>query len=142
MRNLYLLLAGLAVPAVAMAQADSAAADSTTYPSADSTPAPSAAPQRPATLLTYTFTNPGEFVRVNLQAGVTYVAALDATGMGLTLKPRKSGVQKPDIRKDMMGASASGGTAFLVKPFVDAEYEIKCTGGRAGVPVTLTLSTR
>jgi hypothetical protein len=87
--------------------------------------------------------NPGEFVRVNLQAGVTYSAELNSPGVVLTFKPRDPGTQKPDIRKDMMGPpSASGTSTFLVTPRADGEYEIRCQGAKPGAAVTLTLKAK
>jgi hypothetical protein len=143
MKILSCLCAALAMPTFALAQADSAHADSTQAEPAAAAAAPAAAmPAGPVTVVNYTFNNPGEFVRVQLQAGVTYVAELNTPGVSLTLKPRNSGVQKPDVRKDMMGPSASGGSSFLIKPFADAEYEFRCTGARSGAAVTLTVRTR
>jgi hypothetical protein len=42
----------------------------------------------------------------------------------------------------MMGSSASESTTFLIKPFVDGEYEFRCTNAAAGANVRLTLRTK
>jgi hypothetical protein len=135
MRTPILLLAALLLPAAATAQADSAKADSASSASAQ--------PQAPAEAYSHTFTNPVEFVRVQLKGGVTYSAELNNPGAILSFKPRDPGTQKPDIRKDMMGPpSASGAITFLVKPRADGEYEIRVQGIQPGAAVTLTLKAK
>jgi hypothetical protein len=135
MRTPILLLAALLLPAAATAQADSAKADSASSASAQ--------PQAPVEAFSYTFTNPVEFVRVQLKGGVTYSAELNNPGAVLSFKPRDPGTQKPDIRKDMMGPpSASGAITFLVKPRADGEYEIRVQGIQPGAAVTLTLKAK
>jgi len=135
MRTPILLLAALLLPAVATAQADSAKADSASSASAQ--------PQAPAEAFSYTFTNPVEFIRVQLKGGVTYSAELNNPGAILSFKPRDPGTQKPDIRKDMMGPpSASGAITFLVKPRADGEYEIRVQGIQAGAAVTLSMKAK
>jgi hypothetical protein len=135
MRTPILLLAALLLPAAATAQADSAKADSASSASAQ--------PQAPVEAFSYTFTNPVEFVRVQLKGGVTYSAELNNPGAVLSFKPRDPGTQKPDIRKDMMGPpSASGAISFLVKPRADGEYEIRVQGIQPGAAVTLSLKAK
>jgi len=135
MRTSILLLAALLLPAAATAQADSAKADSASSASAQ--------PQAPAEAFSYTFTNPVEFIRVQLKGGVTYSAELNNPGAILSFKPRDPGTQKPDIRKDMMGPpSASGAITFLVKPRADGEYEIRVQGIQAGAAVTLSMKAK
>jgi len=135
MRTPILLLAALLLPAVATAQADSAKADSASSASAQ--------PQAPAEAFSYTFTNPVEFIRVQLKGGVTYSAELNNPGAILSFKPRDPGTQKPDIRKDMMGPpSASGSITFLVKPRADGEYEIRVQGIQPGAAVTLSMKAK
>jgi len=135
MRTPILLLAALLLPAAATAQADSAKADSASSASAQ--------PQAPAEAFSYTFTNPVEFIRVQLKGGVTYSAELNNPGAILSFKPRDPGTQKPDIRKDMMGPpSASGAITFLVKPRADGEYEIRVQGIQAGAAVTLSMKAK
>ena len=75
MRTPILLLAALLLPAAATAQADSAKADSASSASAQ--------PQAPAEAFSYTFTNPVEFIRVQLKGGVTYSAELNNPGVVL-----------------------------------------------------------
>ena len=108
MRKLSLLFAALALPPALAAQADS------TYPAPAAQDSQAAPKQEigPVTVFTYTFSAPNEFVRANLQAGVTYEAELNSRGVTLTVRPRQSGIQRPDVRKDMMGPSASGSTTW------------------------------
>lgn len=135
MRPTLLMLAALFLPAAAWAQADSAKTDSA---SSDTAPPPA-----PVEAFSYTFTNPSEFIRVQLKAGVTYSAELNNPGVVLSFKPRDPGTQKPDIRKDMMGPpSASGAVTFLVKPRADGEYEIRVQGIRPGAAVTLSMKAK
>ena len=135
MRTPTIVLAALLLPAAAWAQADSAKADSASSAKAK--------PEAPAQAFSYTFMNPGEFVRVQLKGGVTYLAELNSTGVALSFKPRDPGTQKPDIRKDMMGPpSASGAQSFLVTPRADGEYDIRCEGAKPGAAVTLTLKAK
>jgi hypothetical protein len=135
MRTPTIVLVALLLPAAAWAQADSAKADSASSATAK--------PEAPAEAFRYTFMNPGEFVRVQLKGGVTYLAELNSTGVALSLKPRNPGTQKPDIRKDMMGPpSASGSSTYLVTPHADGEYDIRCEGVKSGAAVTLTLKAK
>jgi hypothetical protein len=135
MRTPFLVLAALLLPAAATAQADSAKADSASSASAQ--------PQAPVEAFSYTFTNPVEFIRVQLKGGVTYSAELNNPGAVLSFKPREPGTQKPDIRKDMMGPpSASGAITFLVKPRADGEYEIRVQGIQPGAAVTLSMKAK
>jgi hypothetical protein len=138
MLKLSLVSAFLLLPSALTAQTDS------TYPApaAQDTQAAPTQNAGPVTVFTYTFSAPNEFVRANLQAGVTYEAELNSRGVTLTVRPRQSGIQRPDVRKDMMGSSASGSTTFLIKPFVDAEYEFRCTNSAAGANVMLTVRTK
>ena len=135
MRTPILVLAALLLPAATWAQADSAKADSASSDTAQ--------PPAPVEAFSYTFTNPSEFIRVQLKSGVTYSAELNNPGVVLSFKPRDPGTQKPDIRKDMMGPpSASGSITFLVKPRADGEYEIRVQGIKPGAAVTLSMKAK
>jgi len=135
MRPPILVLAALLLPAAAWAQADSAKTDSASSATAQ--------PPAPVEAFNYTFTNPSEFIRVQLKGGVTYSAVLNNPGAILSFKPRDPGTQKPDIRKDMMGPpSASGEVSFLVKPRADGEYEIRVQGIQPGAVVTLSMKAK
>jgi ABC-type glycerol-3-phosphate transport system substrate-binding protein len=128
---------------MALLLAASALACSSGQPETETTPspaAPAAAGAGMAQVVTHTFSNPNEFVRVNLNAGATYRAELDGRGIRLQITPMQSGMQAPLVEEMIAGMSAGGGTAFTIRPRVNGEYEIKAVGGDPGKPVTLRLS--
>lgn len=97
---------------------------------------------QPAVVVQYTFTSPKEFTRVMLQAGQQYAAEVSSAGARLEVRPLLSGVQQPRIQSALAGSSASKGSYWIITPFADAEYEIRCLGIHQGHSTELTVTRR
>ncbi|MEO8198990.1 MAG: hypothetical protein ABI679_00580 [Gemmatimonadota bacterium] len=75
-------------------------------------------------LLDHTFQSPSrEFVRVRLEAGVTYRASVTGDRVHLEIHPIQSGVKS--VRLDQLGKSADHPAVYEIRPHANAEYEIR-----------------
>ena len=95
-----------------------------------------------AEVLTHTFSNRGEFVRVFLASGITYEAELNGGGIQLQVRPIDLSVQPPRVEERVPGSSAGGSSIFTIQPRGDGEYEFRAVGGDPGSPLTLRLRVK
>ena len=87
--------------------------------------------------------NPGEFVRVQLKGGVTYLAELNSTGVALSLKPRNPGTQKAGHPKGHDGAAQCEWLLDL-SGYAARRWGVRYSlrGVKSGAAVTLTLKAK
>lgn len=130
-----LLLSALlvAVPATAMAQADSA-----------SSAAAECASQKTGLVFNETFSSPADFGRVLLCAGAQYKAETNRGGVKLSARALLPGVQSPRIT-ELMGGNAAGGVGgggaiYKLLAYADGVYEIRVTAVQAAASVTLKIT--
>lgn len=92
-----------------------------------------------APILTHTFTQgTGEFVRVDLEDGVTYRAELDRP-VRLSISAMDAGTTEPYVNEVLSGRGVSGGSLYEIRPGADGSYQIEIVGGPGTETATLRI---